>query len=103
MAKKTKTKKTIDEAREFISDESWIPEAIEEVDKELEKIDSAKPEEIRLVKITPKLPFDAWFDKMLKNGKVKSWQRAAILTFFKKNSLSTPEAEDKYQECFKKF
>jgi len=91
MAKKPK--KTIDEVREFISDESCIPEAIKELEDE----------EIQLVKISPKLPFDAWFDKMLKNGRVKYWQHATILTFFKKNGLALVESEDTYQECFKKF
>ena len=49
------------------------------------------------------IPFGIWFDGKLKSYKVKAHQKAALLTFFKKQGLSALENPDKYEEAFKKF
>lgn len=57
------------------------------------------------IKVRPKrtLSFKAWFDKKVKEGKLRSYQDHALKVFFKKNGLKDIEDQNTYDETFKKF
>jgi hypothetical protein len=51
----------------------------------------------------PKVTFDRWFDKQIKLGKSREWQKDGLWIFMKKQGLSGSEDEDLYNEVFLKF
>ncbi len=65
--------------------------------------DDALLQDEKVIKVRPKMPFQYWFDKALKAGKIRAHQEAALLVFFNKQGLSKIEDEDKYNEAFKSF
>jgi len=62
-----------------------------------------KIEEKPIVKETPKVNFQAWFNKKLKKKQVRFWQDEGLLVFFKKQGLTEAEAEDLYDEALERF
>lgn len=58
---------------------------------------------VEMVVKGPKVPFSTWFDKKVKEGKVRAHQDAAVLVFLKKQGLKESESADDYNRAFARF
>jgi hypothetical protein len=57
----------------------------------------------QMIKVSPMMTFEAWFQKKVKEGKLQEWQTKAVSIFFKKRGLKEIESEDQFDEIFKIF
>lgn len=64
--------------------------------------EAAEPAPVEVVR-KPKIPVAHWIDKAVKKGLIREHQEEALLVFFGKKGLKNLEAEDSYNQAFKKF